>query len=165
MRNFSSLRGRGTFGHCPKSTQKDNLKPRFQDFLRADSAANLWPFTTRSREMFDFVAYDASTFFLRRCRSCEATVGDESLYACRQGGQGRPPLQAYNIPVRSSAGRRGRRPLRMCNVPIRSSDGRGRTPPLQANRGIFCYHSSVICFSSLSSGFTSAPAAGMVRVR
>ena len=27
------------------------------------------------------------------------------------------------------------------------------------------FYSSVICFSSLSSGFTSAPAAGMVRVR
>ena len=31
----------------------------------------------------------------------------------------------------------------------------------------FCasFYISVICFSSLSSGFTSAPAAGMVRVR
>ena len=38
-KSYSSLRGRGTFGRCPKRDQKDNQKPRFLDFLRAKGNA------------------------------------------------------------------------------------------------------------------------------
>ena len=60
---------RGTFGRCPKSTQKDNLKPRFQDFLRAMLCAGMVNFTTRSQNTVVIVSCDASTSLLRRCRS------------------------------------------------------------------------------------------------
>ena len=74
------LRARVTFGHCPKSDQKDSQKPRFLDFLHAVASANLPPFTTRSQDRVVIVTDDALTFFLRRCRSCASTVGNGPLY-------------------------------------------------------------------------------------
>jgi len=57
----------------------------------------LIPFATRSQNIVVIVAYDASTFFLRRCRWCVATVEVESLYAAAWG---QAALREASIPVR-----------------------------------------------------------------
>ena len=46
------------------------------------------PVTSRSQVMFAFVAYDESTFFLRHCRSCNATVEDKALFVIDISGSG-----------------------------------------------------------------------------
>ena len=60
---------RVTFGRCPKSDQKDSLNLRFKNPRTLCCVVYLQPFTARSREILDFAAHDASTSFLRRCRS------------------------------------------------------------------------------------------------
>ncbi len=71
---------RGTFGRCPKSTQKDNLNLRFKNPRTLCPFTNLRPYTARSQNTAIIVAYDASTSVLRRCRLCNATVEYDVLY-------------------------------------------------------------------------------------
>ena len=50
--------------------------------------ANLWSYTSRSKNTVDFVSGDESTFFLRRCRSCGATVDAKALFGVGISGSG-----------------------------------------------------------------------------
>ena len=59
---------RGTFGRCPKSTQKDNLNLRFKNPPALCPFTDLILYTTRSQNTVDSVLYDALTFVLRRYR-------------------------------------------------------------------------------------------------
>ena len=87
-RGVSRFRARVTFGRCPKSDQKDSQKPRFLDFLRAVSFANLRHFTTRSREMVVIVAYDASPILLAPLPLTLSTVELIALFGVGISGSG-----------------------------------------------------------------------------
>ena len=79
---------RGTFGRCPKSTQKDNLNLRFKNPHTLFRVADLWPFTTRSRGIFDFAAYDVSTVPLAPLPLTFSTVESEALFGVGISGSG-----------------------------------------------------------------------------
>ncbi len=82
------LRARDTFGHCPKSVQKDSQKPRFLDFLHAVMITNLRPFTARSRDMAVFVVYDASSVLLAPLPLALSTVEPKTLFDVSISGSG-----------------------------------------------------------------------------
>ena len=50
--------------------------------------ADLILYTARSLNTVDFVSCDELTFFLRRCRSCGATVDTEALFGVGISGSG-----------------------------------------------------------------------------
>ena len=79
---------RGTFGRCPKSTQKDNQKPRFLDFLHAVLITNLRPCTTRSQNMAVFVAYDVSPVLPAPLPLTLSTVEPKTLFGVSISGSG-----------------------------------------------------------------------------
>ncbi len=82
------LRARDTFGHCPKSVQKDSQKPRFLDFLHAVLITNLRPFTTRSQNTAVIVPYDASSVLLAPLPLMLSTVELKTLFGVSISGSG-----------------------------------------------------------------------------
>ena len=79
---------RGTFACGGKSTQKRHLNLRFKNPPALSSVKNLRPFTARSQKMFDSASYDELPFFLRRCRSCNATVEPKRVFVMGISGSG-----------------------------------------------------------------------------
>ena len=86
--DISRFRARGTFGRCPKSTQKDNLNLRFKDPRTLSCIANLQPFTTRLREMVVIVAYDVSSVLPAPLPLTFSTVELRTLFGAGISGSG-----------------------------------------------------------------------------
>jgi len=79
---------RVTFALGGKSNQKRHLNLRFKDPRTLYLIFNLVAFPSRSQNMSVIVLYDASTFFLRRCRSCGTAVDTEALFGVGISGSG-----------------------------------------------------------------------------
>ena len=76
---------RVTFGRCSKSDQKNSLNLRFKNPRMLCSVYNLVPCTARSQNIVGIAAHDESSFFSRRCRSCNSTMGAVALLATACG--------------------------------------------------------------------------------
>ena len=89
---MSAIRERSPTAHFSQQLEKWAKEPEetkgFFTSFRAILSSYLIPYTTRSRNKVVVVPYDELTFFLRRCRSCAATVEAEVLFGVGISGSG-----------------------------------------------------------------------------